>query len=321
MTWIVFIGMAIVGLLAVVFLVPREPAVLRKGLIAGIVVVMVLATVGASVKPIPAGEVGVVYRFGEIVGQRSEGIALIAPWERVVKANIRTQRATFGDVTAASAETQDVFLSITVNYSLSSNAVQRLFREVGTNWFEVLIPPRVANYSKSETAKYSTVDIIPNREVIRRAIRDKLAADLEPYSVTVSDLLIDNIDFQPEFKRAIEEKQVATENAKREVERVASERAVADQVRERARGERDAEIIRAEGVAEANELISASLDDAVLRYLAIERLADKIQIALIPSGEGFILDPSSLLPSLGSTTTPPAPPASTTTTTVPADGG
>jgi regulator of protease activity HflC (stomatin/prohibitin superfamily) len=133
--------------------------------------------------------------------------------------------------------------------------------------------------------------------------------------------LIDNIDFQPEFKRAIEEKQVATENAKREVERVASERAVADQVRERARGERDAEIIRAEGVAEANELISASLDDAVLRYLAIERLADKIQIALIPSGEGFILDPSSLLPSLGSPTTPPAPPASTTTTTVPADGG
>ena len=41
MTWIVFMGMAIVGLLAVVFLVPREPAVLRKGLIAGIVVVMV----------------------------------------------------------------------------------------------------------------------------------------------------------------------------------------------------------------------------------------------------------------------------------------
>jgi hypothetical protein len=75
-----------------------------------------------------------------------------------------------------------VFLSITVNYSLSSNAVQRLFREVGTNWFEVLIPPRVANYSKSETAKYSTVDIIPNREVIRRAIRDKLAAEaVEPW--------------------------------------------------------------------------------------------------------------------------------------------
>lgn len=257
---------------------------------------LILSATGVnSLQVVPSGEVGVVYRFGEIVGQRGEGLNIIAPWENLTKANIRTQKATFERVSAASAETQDVFLDISINYSLSANAVQTLFREVGVNWFSVLVPPRVTNYAKAETAKYSTVDIISNREVIRRAVTEKLAADLEPYSITISDLLIENIDFQPAFKSAIEEKQVATENAKREKEKVAQELAKADQARARAKGEADAEILRAEGVAEANRLISQSLTPAVLQYQAIDRLADKIQIALIPAGEGLILDPATLL--------------------------
>lgn len=283
------------GLMLVLGNSPARKFVPRKLIMAVSVFFVVASTLGNSVKAIPSGEVGVVYRFGEIVGQKGEGLNLIAPWENLEKANIRTQKANFAKVAAASAETQDVFLDISVNYSLSASAVQRLFREVGTNWFSVLVPPRVANYAKAETAKYSTVDIIPNRESIRRAVTEKLAADLEPYSITVSDLLIENIDFQPAFKSAIEEKQVASENAKREKEKVAQELAKADQARARAKGEADAEILRAEGVAEANRLIDSSLTPAVLQYQAIDRLAEKIQIALIPSGEGLILDPSTLL--------------------------
>jgi regulator of protease activity HflC (stomatin/prohibitin superfamily) len=304
MAWFFLLFVALIGVGAARIFLPKGQ--LRTAVTIGIAAFSVLGTAVVSVTPIAAGEVGVVYRFGEITGQRGEGIAVIFPWERIERANIRTQRATFGQVTAASAETQDVFLEITVNYSLSANAVQALFREVGTNWFEVLVPPRVSNYAKAETAKYSTVDIIPNREVIRRAVRDRLAADLEPYSITVSDLLIDNIDFQTAFKTAIEEKQVATENAKREQERVAQERALADQARARAQGEADASVIRAEGeaagtviraqgTAEANQLIAESLTEAILKYQAIERLGDRVTIALIPSGEGFILDPSALL--------------------------
>lgn len=69
----------------------------------------------------------------------------------------------------------------------------------------------------------------------------------------------------------------------------------AGQARARAKGEADAEILRAEGAAEANRLISQSLTPAVLQYQAIDRPADKIQITLIPAGEGLILDPATLL--------------------------
>jgi len=301
MGWIVFVLLVLVFGPGLSFLLGTGSLfkVSRKWVLLISIFLIAASTGTNSIQAIPSGEVGVVYRFGEIVGQRGEGLNIIAPWENLAKANIRTQKATFDKVSAASAETQDVFLDISVNYSLSANAVQRLFREVGVNWFNVLVPPRVTNYAKAETAKYSTVDIIPNREAIRKAVTEKLAADLEPYSITVSDLLIENIDFQPAFKSAIEEKQVASENAKREKEKVAQELAKADQARARAKGEADAEILRAEGVAEANRLISQSLTPAVLQYQAIDRLADKIQIALIPAGEGLILDPATLLKPIG----------------------
>ena len=39
----------------------------------------------------------------------------------------------------------------------------------------------------------------------------------------------------------------------------------------------------------------ASLTPEVIQFQAIQKLSDKIQIALIPSGQGVILDPTTLL--------------------------
>lgn len=279
-------------------------------------VVWLLITVLMSVHPVKSGDVGVVSRFGQIVGQRSEGLAVIAPWETMQTVSIRTQRATFDQLSAASSETQDVFLRVSVNYSVSANAVQNLIRNVGTNWFDVLLVPRVTNFVKEVTATYRATDIVPGREEIRRAVRDRLAVDLDQYSITINDLLIDNIDFQPDFKAAIEQKQIATENARQERERIAIEEARAEQVRATARGDADARRINAEAdadvikvraaadadaititavaTAEANRQIADSLTPEVLQYQAITELGDNVTIAMIPSGQGVIIDPSTL---------------------------
>jgi prohibitin 2 len=182
-----------------------------------------------------------------------------------------------------------------VNYSISPDAVQELFNDVGPDWFDRLVEPRVQNFFKEETVKYSTVDIAPNREVLRRAVRDRLAEDLEKYSITVQDLLIDNLDFRPEFKNAIESKQIATQDALREEERIRQSEAEAQQGVAVASGRAQETIITATAEAEANRLISASLDANVLSIRAIEAFGDDIDIALIPSGEGLILDPATLL--------------------------
>ncbi|GMV86693.1 MAG: hypothetical protein AMXMBFR80_25480 [Dehalococcoidia bacterium] len=254
-----------------------------------------LHTALASIKPIEAGHVGVVYQFGEIVGQKPEGLQFIAPWQEIRTESIQVQRHRFENVTAFSKETQDVFVVATVNYSVSASDVQDLYRTVGRNWFDRLIEPRVNNFFKEETVKYSTVDVGPNREAIRSAVRERLRSELAPYSIDINDLLIDNIEFNAEFKAAIEQKQIATQDALREQERVLQRQFEAEQLVETAKGEAESIRVRAEGQAAANRLLAESLTPEVIQFEALQRLGDNVQIALIPSGQGVILDPTTLL--------------------------
>lgn len=267
----------------------------KRTLVLPMVASLALVTLVFSVRIVEAGSVAVVYQFGEIVDQREEGLNFIAPYQNVRYESVKVQRARFEGLTTFSSETQDVFIVATLNYSISTDAVQTLFREVGPSWFDILIEPRVNNFFKEEVVRYRTVEVAPNREAIRRSTRDKLAADLAQYSIRVDDLLIDNVTFSREFVESIEAKQIATQDALRELERVEAERNRAEQVVVAAEGDARATVIAAQARAEANRLLSESLTAEVLQYLAIMELAGNVEIALIPSGQGLILDPASLL--------------------------
>lgn len=318
MIWIVsmFLAAVICGAIILVGMAarsgaqPGSPERVRGSILMGAGVALFLVWAGlhtafAAIKPIEAGHVGVVYQFGEIVGQKGEGLQVIAPWQELRTANVRVQRHRFENITAFSQETQDVYVVATVNYSISPAAVQTLYRTVGPNWFDILIEPRVLNFFKEETVKYQTVDVGPNREAIRSAVRTRLARDLEQYSVDVTDLLLDDIQFSAEFKASIEQKQIATQDALREQERVAQREFEAEQAIAVARGEAESIRVRAEGQAEANRLLAESLTDEVIQFQALQQLGDNIQIALIPSGQGIILDPTTLLGGNTTTTTLP----------------
>src|SRR5678816_547519 len=139
-----------------------------------------------------AGTVGVIYSFGSIVGQADEGLHLIWPWWFITHTGIKVQRAVLSKLQSFSAETQDVLVRASLNYQVSPKAVQTLFRTVGPDYFHVLIEPRVAQNFKDETVKYKSVDIAPNRENIRQAVRAKLEKELSPYFIHIVDLLLDN---------------------------------------------------------------------------------------------------------------------------------
>lgn len=257
-----------------------------------------LHTAFATTRQVEAGHVAIVYEFGSIVGQRSEGLEFILPWQETRTESTQVQRERFENINAFSAETQDVFIISTINFSVAPGAVQDLYREVGPDWFGLLVEPRVNDFFKQEVVKYEAVEVAPNREAIRQAVKARLLGDLQNYSITVVDLLIDNIDFQPEFKVAIEAKQIATQDALREQERIKQRQAEADQQIELARGDAESVRIRAEGQAAANNAIAQSITPEVIQFTAVQTLSDNIQIALIPSGEGIIIDPAALLGSV-----------------------
>ncbi len=254
-----------------------------------------LHTILGSVNQIPAGHVGVVYEFGAITGQVGEGLQFVAPWKSVTQASIQVQGHKFNSannntLTAFSKETQEVLIEATLNIRVSPIAIQDLYRTVGPNYFSIVVAPRVAQSFKDETVKYNSVDIAPNREAIRQAVRNKLESELSSaYSIEVVDMLLDNIDFQPGFKAAIEAKQIATQQALEEEQKVVKARHMAAQAVEKAMGEGSAILVVAEKQAEANQKLSQSLTPALIQYALIQKLGDKIQVMILPPGQNFIL--------------------------------
>ncbi|MFY9493174.1 MAG: prohibitin family protein [Minisyncoccia bacterium] len=288
----------------------RTGRMFKKVAVAVLVVWVGLATILGSVNQIPAGHVGVVYTFGAITGQVEEGLQFVAPWKSVREASIQVQGHKFNDenkntLAAFSQETQEVFIAATLNIRVSPVAIQKLYREVGPNYFDVVVAPRVAQNFKDETVKYKSVDIAPNREEIRRAVRDQLQSELsEKYSIEVVDMLLDDIDFNDDFKKAIEAKQVATQRALEEEQKVAVERHKAEQAVEKAIGQGDSILTVAEKQAEANRKLSESLTSPLIQYTLVQKLGSQIQVMILPPGQNFILGEDILR---GTSMAPPAP--------------
>lgn len=270
----------------------RSKAVLhtfRTGTAYAAPILVVLVTVWNMAYQVPAGHAGIVYSFGGLTGQRSEGLQWVWPWQEIKNASIQVQGRSFAKLDTFSKETQDVFVASTINTRVSPQNIQTLYRDVGANYFEVLVQPRVLQALKDETVKYSAVDIAPNREKIRISVRERLTNELKAYSITVEDFLVDNIAFRPAFQAAIETKQGNVQLALAEEQLVAARRYQADQAIETARGQAESILINARKQAEANRELSASITPEYIQYIFASRLAPNVSVMMVPSGQQFIM--------------------------------
>ncbi len=252
-------------------------------------VLAVVVTAWNMAHQVPAGHVGIVYTFGGITGQRSDGLQWVAPWQDLQAASAQVQGHKFPKLASFSNETQDVYVDATINVQVSPQQIQELYRDVGPNYFDILVRPRVLQAFKDETVKYTSVLIAPNREAIRKTVRERLTNELRAHSIAVQDLLVDNISFSQKFQDAIEEKQRQTQLALAEKEKVAGEKAKADQAIEIARGQGQSILDVANKQAEANKKLADSVTPELVQYIFASKLAPNVSVMMVPSGQQFIL--------------------------------
>ncbi|MFM2374843.1 MAG: hypothetical protein RLZZ234_838 [Candidatus Parcubacteria bacterium] len=269
--------------------------VLRRLASYGTPLLIVILTAANMFWQVPAGYVGIVYTFGAITDQRSDGLQVTKPWASLVPASVQIQSWKFEKLDSFSVETQDVYVAATINVQVSPENIQNLYREVGKDWFNTLVAPRVNQAFKDETVRYSSVAVAPNREKIRRAVAQRLTDELRAHSITVQDLLIDNISFSPMFQDAIEKKQANTQNALAERAKVEAEKAKADQAIETARGRGESILIEATKQAEANKKLSESITPQYVQYLFASKLAPNVSVMMIPAGQEFILNTEGMM--------------------------
>lgn len=227
-------------------------------------------------RTVGAGQVGIITRFGEVNRVAESGIAIKAPWpiERLEKMEIRVQKDE-QDATAATKDLQDVNAKLAVNYALDNATALRVYKELGKDYRDRVVTPAVQESFKAASAEYTASQLVTERTAVKAKAYDIIKQRLDKYGIRVVDLNIVNFNFSPEFNKAIEDKQVAAQQAEK-----------AKQDLERIKVEAEQAITRAQGEAEAQRLQQQTLTPELLQKLAIEKWNG--QLPTTQAGEGNI---------------------------------
>lgn len=211
-------------------------------------------------------------------------------------ASTQVQSRFYKALDSFSSETQNVYVQATINFHVSPDHIQELYRKVGWDYAKVLIDPRVHQDFKDETVKFRSVQIAPNRDVIRKEVRNRITEELRGQSIIVDDVLLNNISFSKQFEAAIENKQIESQNVLAEQQKVQVAKQRAQQKIETARGTAQKTLIEARAQAEANKELAASITPELVRYQMVNKIAPGVRVILMPAGAPFILDKSIVQP-------------------------
>jgi len=182
-----------------------------------LIVVVLLFAFLTSIRQVNTGQLAVVTRFGKVTNRElGEGIHLVFPFsvDRVSRYDIKVQKDE-SEVSAASKDLQDVTGTVALNYRIDANRVSQIHQEIGPNFALKLIEPALQETFKATSAKYSASELITNRSEVKNEAFKGVKERLEKFGIVVDDLSIVNFKFSPAFAKAIEEKQVAQQNAER----------------------------------------------------------------------------------------------------------
>lgn len=160
------------------------------------------------------GERGVVTRLGAIEDRvMGEGMHFRMPIvEKVVIIDVKTQKVEV-DALSYSKDLQNVDTKIALNFHLDADRVNRLYQEIGVDYDVRIIGPAIQESVKAATAQFTAAELISERPKVKEEIKATLVERLSPRYIDVDDFSIINFDFSDSYEKAIEEKQVAEQQA------------------------------------------------------------------------------------------------------------
>ena len=250
-------------------------------IIAAAIVVALIILIAACSATVPTGYTAIVTTFGRVEDMTLEaGFHLKSPVQEIVLMDNREQKTSFS-TQAFSSDIQQVDINGSINYSINKSTAMNLFKEVGTDYFNKLVSPRMLEITKGVFSKYTAENLVAYRQTLSDQICSDLSGELEKYGINVISISIENIDFTDAFTDAVEAKQVAAQKKLQaeieqsqktmETEQQASREKIAAQAAaDVAKINADADAysvkVRAEAEADANKKVAESLTDELIRY-------------------------------------------------------
>ena len=212
---------------------------------------------------IPAGNGGVLYRlFGggiDTTKTYEEGFHFIAPWNSMQIYETR-QMVADEELSALSSNGLEIKIEFSTWYQPKWDELGKLHATIGTQYLTRAVIPAMRSAARSVVGRYTPEQIYSTkRDAIQEEIFEETNKLLESKHIQLNQVLIRSVTLPPTIKSAIESK------LKQEQEALEYEFKL-----EKAAQEAERQRVEAEGKAKANNIVSASINDKILREKGIE---------------------------------------------------
>ena len=250
-----------------------------------VIVILVLAIVliAKSAITISAGEAGVLYKTfdGGVVNDQpplGEGFHIIAPWNKVFVYEVRQQEIV-ENMQVLSSNGLEIKLEASAWYQPDYVNLGNLHQQKGQNYVSRVLQPAIRSAARSVVGRYTPEQLYSSkRDAIQIEILEETKNIVSDQFVQLNEILIRDVTLPPTIKDAIERKLKQEQESLEYEFRLVTAAKEAEKV-----------IIEAQGKADANRILSASLTDKILQDKGIEatlRLSESPNTKVIVIGAG-----------------------------------
>lgn len=249
------------------------------GLFIVLIVAAIITCVGGCMgcSTVDTHEVGIKTMWGKInsepLGPGLYWVAPIGGW--MVKYDARERKTTLKAPTYT-RDMQPADLELVITYTLDRTRIKDIHTQYGKDWAEKIVNPIVVAVTKDVIGQWEADKLVNGREQATVEINKMVQEKLADKPVKFSQLVIENIDFSDAFEKAIEAKQIATQEAIK-----AKNKTV--QIEEESRQE----VIRAKAKAEATVALAKAEAEALeIRGKALKENQDLIMLQFVEKWDG-----------------------------------
>ena len=196
----------------------------------------------------------------------------------IKKMDVRVQKYDI-ETSTYTKDVQQAKMHIVMNYNLEKTKAHEMLENVGSDWEEKLIPQAVNGTVKAVIGKWDAVDLIGNRSKAQEEIQTMLTEALGNRDVHVTRVEIANIDYTPEFEKAVESKVVAIQTAEQEKNKTVQIQEQAKQRVMSAKAEAESMSIRAQALSQNKGLVE---------YEAVQKWDGKLPTYMLGGATPFI---------------------------------
>jgi len=248
-----------------------------------IIAIILLVLLAKSAVTIGSGQAGVLYKTfdkGVVTDEPplGEGFHIVAPWNTVFVYEVRQQEI-LEKMNVLSSNGLDIKLEASIWFQPDFKSLGKLHQEKSEMYKERVLLPAIRSAARSVVGRYTPEQLYSSkRDAIQQEIFSETKKIVEDQYIQLNEVLVRDVTLPPTIKDAIERKLKQEQESLEYEFRLVTASKEAEKV-----------IIEAQGKAESNRILSASLTDKILQDKGIDatmKLAESPNSKVIVIGSG-----------------------------------